>query len=116
MRKFRTFSKKFGVMHYFDPNSIDQYASIHFYDIIHNTDRLIMQSIEIFDANHREIYEGDILDFDEDEWGSPFKAEVVPLLSEFVRGWPMSGCFADVSRWRKVITNVWEHKIGEHAS
>lgn len=55
------------------------------------------------DRDGTKIYEGDLLDFDEEEWGGRFITERVPSLKEFVKGFPLCGCYSDVAQFRRVV-------------
>ena len=57
------------------------------------------------DSEGNIIYEGDILDFDETEWGGVFTLEVFTM-DELVGEWPYCGSMADLGEWRKVVGNV----------
>lgn len=55
------------------------------------------------DKNGVQVRVGDILDFDEREWGGSFTPEQVPPLIDFVEEWPMCGTFSDISECRTII-------------
>jgi hypothetical protein len=63
----------------------------------------------LHDKNGKEIYEGDILDFDEREWGGEFTCEVVPSIDELIGEWPMCGTVHDINSFRAVIGNIHEN-------
>lgn len=68
----------------------------------------IMQFTGLHDKNGVEIYFGDILDFDEREWGGPFKPEVLKFTGSFF-DWPYSGSAGDVCEYRQIIGNIHEN-------
>jgi hypothetical protein len=62
----------------------------------------------LHDKNGREIYEGDILDFDRHEWGGDFTPEVM-WINNMIGDWNYCGSISDVSEWREVVGNIFEN-------
>lgn len=71
-------------------------------------DCIIMQFTGLKDKNGKEIYDGDILDFDAGEWGGEFEPEVI-LMSDLIGTWNYCGSIDDVSEWREIIGNIYEN-------
>jgi uncharacterized phage protein (TIGR01671 family) len=69
----------------------------------------IEQCTGLKDKNGKEIYEGDILDFDENEWGGKFKPEVITF-DKIIGNWELCGTVGDVEQWRKIIGNIHENQ------
>jgi len=108
-RKFRAWHKDNAEMIYFNPEKTDQYVSGHFYRLIHSDDNIMMQFTGLIDSKGNDIYEGDILNFNETEWGGKFDNETVPRMTELVGEWPLCGSCDDIKEWRTVVGNI--HQI-----
>lgn len=68
----------------------------------------LMQFTGKYDCKGTPIYEGDIIEFDENEWGGKdniFKVEWNDDEAEWSWG---GGCTGDMG-WRTVIGNIWQH-------
>lgn len=68
----------------------------------------MMQFIGLQDCKGTDIYEGDIVDFNEEEWGYNYENETIPKITELVGRWPLSGCYSDMSEWRTVVGNIYQ--------
>lgn len=60
------------------------------------------------DKNDKEIYEGDILDFDPNEWGDEGMNEAV-FVDGMIGRWDYAGDVNDVDQFRAVIGNIHEN-------
>ena len=70
--------------------------------------QIVMQFTGLIDSKGNEIYEGDILDFDESEWGGKFDPEVIEF-DKIIGDWEYCGSLGDVREWRTVIGNKYEN-------
>ena len=60
------------------------------------------------DCNGVDIYEGDVLDFCEREWGGMFTPEAISF-GDITGKWDLCGSVSDVSEWRSIIGNIHEN-------
>lgn len=60
------------------------------------------------DKNNNKIFEGDVLDFDESEWGGQFNPEAIEM-NKLIGKFEYCGTLSDVSQFRKVIGNIYEN-------
>ena len=75
------------------------------WNVDHN--RIIMQSTGKFDSTGKEVYDGDIIEFDRKEWGADNNIHIVSW-NETEAAWCFGGGTANDMGWRKVIGNIYE--------
>lgn len=68
----------------------------------------LMQFTGQYDCQNTPIYEGDIIDFDEAEWGGKDHIHKVEWDNENAEWSWGGGCTGDMG-WRTVIGNIWQH-------
>lgn len=74
------------------------------YKVFTDPDWIIMQLTPWMDSVGNNIYEGDVLEFDETEWGGECR-----FVMEWVDGeWSHNGTHSDLSEWCTVIGNIHE--------
>jgi len=62
-----------------------------------------------YDSKVTPIYEGDIIEFDKEEWGGDDNIHVVSWNDKDAEWCFGGGCTSDME-WRTVIGNIWQHE------
>lgn len=74
------------------------------YRVFTDPDLILIQLTPWVDRHGNNIYEGDVLEFDEQEWGGECR-----FVMEWIDGeWSHNGCHSDLSQWCRVIGNIHE--------
>ena len=76
-----------------------------------DSDFIIMQSLGLYDKNGKEIFDCDLLDFDEDEWGCKFQPELIRY-KDVLGEWNLGGTKEDL-HFRVVVGNIYEKESDE---
>lgn len=75
--------------------------------LVEGQDVILMQYTGMKDQHGKEIYEGDILDFDPVAFGEARLPEVITM-GKMLGTWDFIGSMADVSVHRKILGNIYD--------
>lgn len=67
------------------------------------------QYLNLTDSKGNEIYHGDLLDFNEQEWGGKFEPEPI-YMEDIIGDWRLAGSLSDLKEWRTVVGNIYENE------
>lgn len=69
--------------------------------------KTVGQYLNLKDSQGNKVWHGDLLDFEEREWGGKFTPE--PIYMEDILGdWRLAGSLSDLKEYRTVVGNVYE--------